>query len=71
MRDVVLLVIDTQKGITNERLFEFERIRQNIMELIALARKSGVEVVFVQHDEHESGMCFQVTDMRQRTCRRQ
>ena len=51
MRDVVLLVIDTQKGITDERLFEFDRLRQNIMELIALARKSGVEVVFVQHDD--------------------
>ncbi len=51
MRDVVLLVIDTQKGITDERLFAFDRLRQNIMELIALARKSGVEVVFVQHDD--------------------
>lgn len=38
---MTLLVIDTQKGITDDRLYEFEKFKSNIKELkelISLAR---------------------------------
>ena len=53
---MVLLVVDTQKGITGHRLFEFNKVKNNIKQLIGEARKNGVEVIFVQHDDGpESG----------------
>ena len=48
---MVLLVIDTQKGITDDRLYEFDKLKANIKELIALARDNNNEVIFVQHDD--------------------
>lgn len=48
---MTLLVIDTQKGITDSRLYGFEALRANIKTLIAQARESGVEVVYVRHDD--------------------
>ena len=48
---MVLLVIDTQKGITDGRLYAFERFRENVKLLIAEARANGVEVVYVRHDD--------------------
>ncbi len=61
MKDTVLLVIDTQKGITDSRLFEFEKVTRNIKSLIQKARKNGVEVIFVQHDDGK-GSGFSVGD---------
>ena len=58
---MVLLVIDTQKGITDDRLFGFDRLKQNIKELITLARENGKEVIFVQHDDGP-GTGFSVGD---------
>ena len=48
---MVLLVVDTQKGCFDERLYAFETVRENIRQLIAAARENGVEVVYVQHDD--------------------
>jgi len=48
---MILLVVDTQKGCFNEELYAFERVRNNIKQLIAAARENNVEVVFVQHDD--------------------
>ena len=48
---MVLLVIDTQKGITDDRLYEFEKVTKNIKELIDLARANHKKVIFVQHDD--------------------
>lgn len=48
---MVLLVIDTQKGITDGRLYAFERFRENVKLLITEARANGVEVVYVRHDD--------------------
>lgn len=48
---MILLVIDTQKGITDERLYEFEKIRKNIKTLICEARKNDVEIVYIRHDD--------------------
>ena len=48
---MVLLVVDTQKGIVDERLYAFEKFVGNIKELIRTAREQGIEVVYVQHDD--------------------
>ncbi|MCM1184100.1 MAG: cysteine hydrolase [Roseburia sp.] len=58
---MILLVIDTQKGITDERLYEFERFRHNVKSLIDEARSSRVEVVYVRHDDGP-GTGFSVGD---------
>ena len=58
---MVLLVIDTQKGITDDRLYEFEKLKSNIKDLIALARENNKEVIFVQHDDGP-GTGFSVGD---------
>ena len=48
---MVLMVVDTQKGIVDERLYAFEKFVSNIRELIRTAREQGIEVVYVQHDD--------------------
>lgn len=46
-----LIVIDVQKGITDERLYNYESFLKNISSIIDAARKNGVEVIYVQHDD--------------------
>lgn len=58
---MVLLVIDTQIGITDGRLYAFEKFKDNIKLLIAEARTSGVEVIYVRHDDGP-GTGFSVGD---------
>lgn len=48
---MVLLVVDVQKGITDDRLYNFEGFVNNLKHLISDARKRGVEVIYVQHDD--------------------
>ncbi len=48
---MILLVVDTQKGCFDERLYAFETVRNNIKQLITIARENHVEVVYVQHDD--------------------
>ena len=48
---MILLVVDTQKGCFDERLYSFETVRKNIKQLITTARENNVEVVYVQHDD--------------------
>lgn len=48
---MILLVVDTQKGCFDERLYAFETVRKNIKQLITVARENNVEVVYVQHDD--------------------
>ena len=48
---MILLVVDTQKGCFDERLYAFETVRKNIKQLIAISRENNVEVVYVQHDD--------------------
>ena len=38
---MVLLVVDTQKGIVDERLYAFEKFVSNIRELIRTAPRTG------------------------------
>ncbi len=48
---MVLLVIDTQKLITNEKLYEFEMFVSNVKEIIHEARANNIEVIYVRHDD--------------------
>ena len=48
---MVLLVVDTQKGCFNEKLYAYETVKENIKRLISEARKNGIEVAYVQHDD--------------------
>jgi nicotinamidase-related amidase/GNAT superfamily N-acetyltransferase len=53
MTKTALLVIDAQELITNDRLYAFDLFTENVRTLIAEARKNGVEVIYVRHDEGE------------------
>ena len=48
---MILLVVDTQKGCFTEKLYEYETVKENIKRLISEARKNGIEVAYVQHDD--------------------
>lgn len=48
---MVLLVVDTQQMITNNKLYNFEVFEERVKSLIELARKKNVEVIFVRHDD--------------------
>lgn len=48
---MVLLVIDAQKAITNEKLYKFETFVSNVKMLIKNARDNNVEVIYVRHDD--------------------
>jgi len=50
---MILLVVDMQKGIADEDLYDYENFMDKTVRLIDAARKNGVEVVFVQHDAGE------------------
>ena len=50
---MILLILDVQKGITNEKLYAFDEFKKNIIRLIGEARKTGIEVVYVRHDDGE------------------
>lgn len=58
---MVLLIVDTQVGITDERLSGFEALKENIKSLIAAARENGREVIYVCHDDGP-GTGFSVGD---------
>lgn len=46
-----LLVIDIQKGITDERLYNFKSFIENTIRIISTARKYNIEVIYFQHDD--------------------
>lgn len=48
---MVLLVVDTQKLIVNEKLYEFDKFVSNVKRLIHEARKNSIEVIYVRHDD--------------------
>ena len=56
-----LLVVDIQKGITDERLFDFESFIINTCKIIKTARENAVEVIYIQHDDGP-GTGFSVGD---------
>ena len=48
---MVLLVVDTQKALVNDELYEYNKFIENIQLLIKKARENNVEVIYVVHDE--------------------
>ncbi len=48
---MILLIIDIQKGITDDRLYAFDSFIQNTQKLIDTARKNNVELIYFQHDD--------------------
>ncbi len=48
---MTLLIVDVQKGITTERLHEYDRFLSAVGRLLDAARNSGIEVVYVRHDD--------------------
>ena len=58
---MILLVVDVQKGITDERLYAFDTFIDRITRLIDAARENGTEVIYFQHDDGP-GTSFSVGD---------
>ncbi len=48
---MVLLVVDTQKLITNPDLYNFDTFENAVKVLITAAREKDVEVIYVRHDD--------------------
>ena len=54
---MILLVIDMQKGIVDEDLYDYEVFLKRVVSLVNTARENQVEVIFFQHDAGpESGL---------------
>nr|WP_207738515.1 hypothetical protein [Clostridium sp. D46t1_190503_E9] len=49
------MVIDTQKSITNEKLYRFDTFVSNVKETINKARENSIEVIYIRHDDGEGG----------------
>ncbi|MBC2011817.1 cysteine hydrolase family protein [Listeria marthii] len=48
---MILLIVDTQKLIMTNELYNFDSLVPNIKSLIATARKNKLEVIYVRHDD--------------------
>ena len=58
---MVLLVVDTQKAITNSDLYQFELFEANVKALIHKARQNDIEIIFVRHDDGVGNELTKVT----------
>ena len=59
---MVLLVVDTQKLITNEKLYNFKTFENSVKSLIQTARENQIEVIYVRHDDGEGCELTKGTD---------
>ena len=59
---MILLVVDTQKLITNDRLYHFDLFKRNVKTLIKHARDKRIEVIYVRHDDGEGNELTKGTD---------
>lgn len=48
---MVLLIVDVQNLITNEKLYNFDTFISNVKLLINKARENNIEVIYVRHDD--------------------
>ncbi len=48
---MVLLVVDTQKALVNNELYNYNEFIDNIQLLIKEARKNNIEVIYIVHDD--------------------
>ena len=47
---MILLVIDMQKGLVDENLYNYEKFLERVVSLVNKARENQTEVIFFQHD---------------------
>ncbi|AVK47141.1 MULTISPECIES: cysteine hydrolase family protein [Clostridium] len=59
---MVLLVVDTQKLITNEKLYNFNAFVSNVEKIISEARKNDIEVIYIRHDDGPGSELTKGTD---------
>ena len=45
-----VVVMDTQKGLVVDELYNYENFMKNVAKIIEVARENNVEVLYVQHD---------------------
>ena len=45
-----LIVIDMQKALMDDELYNYDRFVENVKKIITTARENDVEVIYVQHD---------------------
>lgn len=55
---MVLLVVDTQKAITNCELYQFDLFKSHVIELIKTARNNNIEIIYIRHDD---GIGYELT----------
>ena len=48
---MVLLVVDAQKAITNNKLYHYDLFVSNVKALIERARQNHIEVIYIRHDD--------------------
>lgn len=48
---MVLLIVDTQKVITNNKLYNFDIFVSNVKELIKKARQNHIEIIYIRHED--------------------
>lgn len=48
---MILLVVDTQKAITNNKLYQFDLFVDNVSKLIKTARENNIEVIYIRHND--------------------
>ena len=48
---MTLLVIENKKGITDDRLYDFNNFIDSTKRVIDAARKNNAEIIYVQHDD--------------------
>lgn len=59
---MVLIVIDTQKGIMKSDVYAFDALVSNIKELIESARVNNIEVIYVRHQDKDGGELVKGSD---------
>lgn len=59
---MVLLVVDTQRLITNADLYNFDLFQNNVKKIIASARDNGIEVIYIRHDDGPDAELTRGTD---------
>jgi len=59
---MVLLVVDTQKLITTDKVYNFKEFEKRIKSLISRARQNGIEVIYIRHDDGPTHALTKGTD---------
>ena len=59
---MVLLVVDTQKLITTDKVYNFSEFKKRIKSLISRARQKGIEVIYIRHDDGPTQALTKGTD---------